>query len=113
MNIPRVMDEEGVVHRTWSMWMMNDEEGSERKTKQLLLFYRALAGTSQRHNKLVEMARAFVAAASDIGELKAGADGGNKARGIEAAYGTIILLATAKLKLRVLRYLEVFWPSGH
>lgn len=33
INVSCVLDEEGVVHQIWLMWMMDDEEGSERKTK--------------------------------------------------------------------------------
>ena len=32
------IDEEGVGYQMWLMWMMNDEEGDERKTKNLFFF---------------------------------------------------------------------------
>lgn len=38
MNVPCANSEEGVVHQKWLMWMMDDEEGSKRKTKEVFLF---------------------------------------------------------------------------
>ena len=41
MNVPCADSEVGVVHQKWLkwlMWVMDDEEGSKRKTKEVFMF---------------------------------------------------------------------------
>lgn len=41
MNVTCANNEEGVAHQKWLMllmWVMDDEEGSKRKTKEVFLF---------------------------------------------------------------------------